>query len=162
MFAPNQFEFAQCALQTHVHGNSQFVAYRDPPVVQVVASTEDLEVVAIGAQRFSDLVDLLRFLTLSSSLAEDNVGHVAHRPLFRLALDTNKASLLCVLQIEAVALRNPAIDGLLDPCDLVDEVVAKVLHHFDSISIFRVDDPNEKETIRLQPVKWNVFNLRVV
>lgn len=58
-----------------------------------------------------------------------------------------------MLQVEAVALGDLAIDGLLDPCDLVDQGVAVSIHHLDGESILGVDDPDEQKAVLLQLVE---------
>ena len=57
---------------------------------------------------------------------------------------------------------NLTVDRLLAPDDLVNEFVTKVLHHFDSVSVLGVDDPDEQEAVRLQLVKRYLLNLHIV
>jgi hypothetical protein len=67
-----------------------------------------------------------------------------------------------MLQVVAVALGNLAIDCLLDPGDLIDKLVAEMLHHFDGHAILGINDPNKEETVCLDLVKGDIHDLLVV
>lgn len=56
-------------------------------------------------------------------------------------LDTDQTRLFGMLQVEAVAFGDLAVDSLLDPDDLVDELVAPVAHHLAGHGVLRIDDP---------------------
>jgi len=49
-----------------------------------------------------------------------------------------------------------SVDGLLDPSDLIDQLVPIFFHHLEGEPVFRVDHPDEKETIGLKLVERNV------
>ena len=62
-----------------------------------------------------------------------------------------------MLQVETVAFGNLAVDGLLNPDDLVNELVAPVAHHLAGHGVLSIDDPvhlsvpYEEEACLLQP-----------
>ena len=112
--------------------------------MKIVSPAEYLEIVAIGHQCLSDIVDLLRLLTLSPSLGEDHIGlNVEVGLVPDIALHANEAGLLGMLQIEAMALGDLAVDGLLYPGYLVNQSVAVLIKHVESKSVLVVDDPDE-------------------
>lgn len=56
-------------------------------------------------------------------------------------LYTHKAGLFGVLEIVAMAFSDLAIDGFLDPHDLVDQFVAPLFHKRAGIRVLSIDDP---------------------
>ena len=67
-----------------------------------------------------------------------------------------------MLQVVAVSLGNLSIDCLLDPGDLIDKLVAEMLHHVDCKAILGIDDPNEEEAVGLDLVKGDIPDLLVI
>lgn len=130
--------------------------------MQVVSPTEDLEVVAIWNQGFRDIVDLLWLLRLASSLRKDDirldveVGFASH-----ISFHSNQTSFLGVLEVEAMTFGNLSVDCLLDPGDLVYHFVPKFVKDVQREAIFCVDDPDEKESIGLDFIEWDIQDLVV-
>lgn len=52
-----------------------------------------------------------------------------------------------------MTLSDLAIDGLLNPCDFVDQGIAVVVHHIDGEAVLRIDDPDEQKPCFLQLVE---------
>jgi hypothetical protein len=67
-----------------------------------------------------------------------------------------------MLEVVAMTLGNFAVDGLLDPGDLVDELVAILLHHVEGKTIFGVDNPNEQEAVALDLIEGDVQDVLVI
>jgi len=115
--------------------------------VKVVPATEDLHVVAVRNKSFGDVVDLLRLLRLASSLGEDDILlDVESAVLSDVAFNTDEACFLGVLEVEAVTFGDFAVNGLLDPGDLVNQGVTKLLEEIDSETILGIDDPDKQVT----------------
>ena len=101
---------------------SQLVAYGDPAVMKVVAAAKNLQVVALGHERLTDVVDFFRFLWLASPHAEDHVTvNVAFDLVTQVTFVAYKTRFFGVLKIISVALVNFSVDSLLDPHDLIDK-----------------------------------------
>ena len=106
---------------------SEFIANGDPAVVEVVAASKDLEIVAIGHESLCNLVNLLWFLTLAAPLAEDHIAfNVESGLLVNVAFDTHEAGLLGVLEIIAVPLGYLPVHSLLHPRDLVHKPIDRM------------------------------------
>ena len=110
-----------------IPASSELIANSDPAVVQVVAPTKYLQVVALGYQRLADIVDLFGLLGLSTPHAEDYVAvDAASNPIAQITLVAHKARLLGMLQVIAMPLVDLSVDGLLHPDDLVYQPSHKV------------------------------------
>jgi hypothetical protein len=124
--------------------------------VEVVSSAKDLKVVSIRNKRLSYVINLLRFLGLTSSLRKNDVGFDVENSInSHITFYAYKTCLFCMLKIEAVAFCYLSIDSLLYPSNLVDKFVAIFVEHFKSKSVLGIDDPNKKKTTFLNLVKWN-------
>jgi len=100
---------------------SEFISNSHPSIVKIVSAAKDLKVESIRDKSLCDLIDLLRLLGLTSSLAEDHITLDVEVSLsLNVALDTNKASLLSMLKIVAVTFSNLAIHCLLYPSNLIN------------------------------------------
>ena len=154
---------------------SQLISNGDPSIVKVVPAAEYLEIVAVGYQRFSYLVDFLRLLTLAAPLTEDYITLYVEAGLVRdIAPHTHKTSLLRMLEIVAVTLCNLSIHSLLDPHYLIHKSiksmlnhlyflpVAILLHHAEGEAVLGIDDPNQEETVALDSVEGNIQDFLVV
>lgn len=85
---------------TSGHGDwtSQFIADCDPAVMQVVAPSENLQVIPVGNEPLDQLIDLLGLLTLAAALAEDDVAASIEIGLVaNITFYADQASLLGVL-----------------------------------------------------------------
>jgi len=81
---------------------------------------------------------------LASSLAENHITlNVKFSFAFNVAFNSNQACFFGMLQIVTVTLSNLAIDCLFDPGDLINKLVAKVLHHLNGKSVLSINDPDE-------------------
>ena len=67
-----------------------------------------------------------------------------------------------MLEVITMTFCDLSIHSLLDPSYFINKFVAEILHHFESETIFCVDDPDEEEAILLNLVKWNVQDLLIV
>ena len=67
-----------------------------------------------------------------------------------------------MLQIVAMTLGNLAIDGLLHPGYLIDQLVSEVLHHLNGKAVLRVDNPDEQEAVGLDLVEGDIPDLLVI
>ena len=67
-----------------------------------------------------------------------------------------------MLQVVSVALGYLAIDGLLDPRNLVHKLVAVLLHELNSEAVLGIDHPDEEEAVSLQFIEGNVEDLAVL
>jgi len=118
--------------------------------VEVVSSRKDLKVISVGHKSLCYLIDLLWFLTLSASIGEHYVAlHVeAHSDTlghdFRVSLEPDKAKLLCMLKVVPMAFGDLTVDSLLDPVNLINQAVAKFLHHLEGKPVLSVDDPDKQ------------------
>lgn len=131
--------------------SSEFIANRDPSIVQVVAATEDLQVVPIGHQSLNDLIDFLRLLRLASPLTKDNVCfNTSLQSLAKIPFISYQASLLRVLQIITMALRDLPINRLFDPGQFIDLLVSKFMIKVKCKLVLVVDHPNEQESVCLE------------
>ena len=118
-------------LPFYIANTSYLVANSDPFSPEVVPPAEDLQVESVRAQLLQNLVRFGGLLALASPLTEDYIAFDAPlkpRHLFRVALDPDETALLGVLQVETMALGDFAINCLLDPGDLVDQLVPPLLH----------------------------------
>jgi len=131
--------------------------------VQIVASTEDLEIVPVGNKCLSDLIYLLGFLRLATSLTEDHIGLNVEASLgIDVPLHADKTSLLSMLQIVAVTLSYLSIDSLLDPGDLINEFVSEMLHHVNGKAVLGINDPDKEEAVSLNLVERDIPDLLVI
>ena len=94
-------------------------------------------------------------------MAEDDRAHDVVILLLRLSFGSDKASLLSVLQVVAVALGNEPIHSLLDPNDFIDNLVALRLHHLNGKPVLGVDDPDKEEAVSLELFERNLVDDRV-
>lgn len=131
--------------------------------MKVVTSAKDLQVVPIGNQALSNLVDFFWLLRLTSAHAEDDIRLDLVLDLYvdGASFETNEARFFGVLEVVAVTFGNLAVDCLLDPGDLVDHLVAPLFHHLDCESVLSVDDPNKYEACVLQKIHRKIKNLLV-
>jgi len=140
-----------------VCASSQLVADAEPSVAEVVPPRKDLHVKAVGNELLHVLVHLLRLLRLSPPLAVDHVtanafdGLVA-ADLAEVALESDEAGLLCVLQVVAVSVGDAAVHRLFDPADVADHGVAPLLEELQRQPVLGVDDPHEEQPVLLQQV----------
>ena len=67
-----------------------------------------------------------------------------------------------MLQVKTMALGDLAVDRLLDPGDLINQLVALVLHHLNGKAVLRIDYPHEEEAVSLQLVEGDAVDLGVV
>lgn len=131
--------------------------------MQVVSSSKDLQVEAVGHQGLCNVVDLLWLLALAAALAEDDVCLDVELSSFgHVALNSNEAGFLGMLQVVPVTLGDLAVYCLLHPGNLVNELVAVVLHHRDSKAVLGVDHPDQEEPVLLQLVEGNIEHLLIV
>lgn len=117
---------------------------------------------SVGHQGLRHLVDLFGLLTLATTLREDYVADDIFLNVGHVALVADQTGFLRVLQIIAVALANFSVDSLLDPHHFVDHLVPELLKQTKRIAVFGIDDPNEKEALRLQFVEGDVEDLLIV
>mmetsp|Transcript_6768 Transcript_6768/g.18912 ORF Transcript_6768/g.18912 Transcript_6768/m.18912 type:complete len:214 (+) Transcript_6768:1699-2340(+) len=137
----------------------ELISNRHPPVSQIVAPGKYLEIAAVWNQLLNDLIDLHRLLTLASTLRIDDVaGDVSNHARWVRALPADQAGLLGVLEVETVALREPAVHRALYPGDLVHKGVSPLLHKLKRKLVLCVDDPHEQEAILLQRREWDLLN----
>lgn len=109
---------------------SQLISNGDPSIVKIVPAAEYLEIVAVGYQGLSYLVDLLRLLTLAAPLTEDYITLYVEAGLVRdIAPHTHKTSLLRMLEIVAMTLCNLSIHSLLYPRYLIHKPIKSMLNH---------------------------------
>ena len=131
--------------------------------MKVVTPAENLKVVSVWNESLGNFVYLLRLLRLPSPLAEDHIAlNVKSCLAVHVALHAHQAGLLGMLQIVAMTLGNFAIDSLLHPGNLIDQLVSECLHHLNGKAVLRVDNPNEKEAVGLDLVEGNILDLLVI
>ena len=129
--------------------------------MQVVSSPENFKEIPARPETFSDLINFLRLLRLTSSLTKDDRTHDIIIQILCFTLHTNEASLFGVLQVVTMTLGDEPIDSLLNPDNLINDLISLLLHHLDGKPVFGVDYPYEKETVGLQLFKRNVIDNRV-
>jgi hypothetical protein len=61
-----------------------------------------------------------------------------------------------------VTLGNLAIDSLLHPSNLINQLVSECLHHLNGKAVLRVDNPNEQEAVSLDLVEGDILDLLVI
>ena len=131
--------------------------------MKVVTPAENLKVVSVWHESLGNLVYLLRLLRLPSPLAKDHIAlNVESCLAVHVALHAHQAGLLGMLQIVAMTLGNLAIDSLLHPGNLIDQLVSECLHHLNGKAVLRVDNPNEQEAVGLDLVKGDILDLLVI
>ena len=122
--------------------------------MKVVSATEDFEIIAFGNHGLCDVVDLFWLLGLASTLTEYHIGlDVKPCSLVHIPLDSNKTSLLRMLQIVPMPLGNLPIDCLLDPHNFINKSVPIVVHHVECKPVLGVDHPYEQKAICLKFVE---------
>lgn len=90
--------------------------------MEVVPPAENFQVVPIWHEGFSQVVDFFRLLRLASPLAENNIAlNIKPCPILHVALHSNQACFLCMLQIIAMTLGDLPIDGLFHPRNFINE-----------------------------------------
>ena len=90
--------------------------------MKIVSAAKDLQVVAMGHQGLAYVVHLFRLLRLASAHAEDDVAvDAADEAVPEVSLVADEARLLRMLQVVAVSFVDLAVNGLLDPDDLIDK-----------------------------------------
>jgi len=137
-------------LKTSETNSSKLIANRAPPVMEVISSAKNLAVVALRHQRLADVIDLLRLLRLATAHREDHIAVDASLDaVAKVTLVPHKTRFLGMLQIVAVALVDLPIDRLLDPDNLIHQLVTMDPHHFERELVLIVDDPDENEPITL-------------
>lgn len=57
-----------------------------------------------------------------------------------------------------MTLRDLAVDGLLDPSNLLYERVAVRVKHVESETVFGIDDPDEEEALLLQQIEAQILH----
>ena len=130
--------------------------------MKIISSSKYLQIVPVWYQSLSNIIYLLWFLWLSSSLREDDIGHdIEHSFVSHISLDADQASLLGVLKVEAMTFSNFPVDCLLDPCDFIDKLIAELVEYIEGKSVLSINDPNEEKALSLDLVKWNIENLCV-
>lgn len=103
---------------------SEFISDGDPSIVQVVPAAEYLEVGSVGDQGLSYLIDLFRLLTLTAPLTEDDITLYVEASLVgNVALHSNEAGFLGMLEVITVTLSDLPVDSLLDPDDLINKPI---------------------------------------
>ena len=76
----------------------------------------------IRDQSLSDLIYLLGFLRLATSLAEYDIAfNVESGSVGDIPLDPHEAGFLCMLEVVSVTLGNLAVDSLFDPCNFINK-----------------------------------------
>lgn len=101
---------------------SQLIAYGAPSVMQVVATSKNLKEVSLWHEGFANVVNFFRLLGLAAPHAEYHVAvNAAFDAISQVTLVANKASFFRVLKVVAVAFVDLAVNGLLDPDDLIDK-----------------------------------------
>lgn len=84
--------------------------------MKVISSSKNFNVVAVRNKCFSNLVNLFRFLGLSSALTKDHIAvNIESSFVFNVAFNSNQASLLRVLKVVTMPFCNFTIDSLFDP-----------------------------------------------
>ena len=66
-----------------------------------------------------------------------------------------------MLKVKAVSFGDLAVDCLLNPGNLVHQLVAKLVEHVKCKPVLGVDHPDEEIAIFLYFIKWDVKDLRV-
>ena len=77
------------------------------------------------------------------------------------SLGSDEASFFGVLEVVAVAFGDLPINSLFDPCNLINQPVAIVLHHRNGEPVLGINNPNKEEAIGLQLVKRDVEDLLI-
>ena len=127
---------------------TKLVAKREPSGSQVIVPSKQLYLVSRWHEQVDDGVDLLRLLTLLSDFGDDQiVGYFRIKLdiLITRALVSNKAALRGVQEVEAVRDVYLAI-FLLDPSELVNDLVAPLVHALVTDVHLRIEDPKEAKT----------------
>lgn len=141
---------------------SELISNGHPPIMKIIPSAENLQIVSIRHESLSHIIDLLRFLGLASPHVENHVSlDVEEGLLSDITFDADQAGFLCMLEVVAMALGNLTVNCLLDPGNLVNQGVTILVHHFDCEAVLGVDHPNEKETGFLNLVEWHLHDVLV-
>ena len=75
----------------------------DPVIVQIISSTKNFKIMAIGDKLFYVLIDFLRLLTLAASNAVDDITrNPTNHVLWVFSFAADQTCLLRMLQVEAM------------------------------------------------------------
>ena len=137
---------------------SNFITDRDPFISQIIPSPKYLEVEPIGNQFFNESIGLARLLTLSPPQAEDQITFYSILHIFGVSFDANYASLFGMLQVESMPFGYFLVYCAFHPCEWVYDVIFPFLQQFYCQRKFRVDRPNQEESILLQFFNRDIFD----
>jgi hypothetical protein len=95
--------------------------------VEVISSAKYLHVVPVRDQSLSDLIYLLGFLRLTTSLAEYDIAfNIEPGSVGDIPLNPYKAGFLCMLEVVPMTLGNLAVNSLFDPCNFINKSKKKI------------------------------------